>query len=149
MIPQNLQNSIQKLAQSIGLLIYDIEFVREGGEYIFRIYLTNFTPNKSPLKITLEHCQRLSELVSPLLDVEFNSDKSYHLEVSSCGIYRSLKTPEHFALSLGEMLKITLKDNTKIKGILTSCDENIITIENKQIHFDDIKKARTTGDFDA
>ena len=71
----------------------------------------------------------------------------YFLEVSSPGLERKLSKIEHFALSLGEEVKITLNDKSVFIGKIISVDGEIITFSNddgkSKFSFNEIKKAKT------
>jgi ribosome maturation factor RimP len=60
--------------------------------------------------VTVDDCQRVSEQVGALLDVEDPLPGSYVLEVSSPGFDRRLRTLAHFARFEGEQAKIELID---------------------------------------
>jgi ribosome maturation factor RimP len=56
--------------------------------------------------MSVEDCEELSRLVSPVLDIEDPIEKAYHLEVSSPGIDRPLVSPADFASWAGHMAKL-------------------------------------------
>jgi ribosome maturation factor RimP len=60
--------------------------------------------------ITVDDCQRVSEQVGALLDVEDPLPGSYVLEVSSPGFDRRLRTRAHFERFVGERVRIELRD---------------------------------------
>jgi ribosome maturation factor RimP len=60
--------------------------------------------------VTVDDCQRVSEQVGALLDVEDPLPGSYVLEVSSPGFDRRLRTRAHFERFVGERVRIELKD---------------------------------------
>lgn len=60
--------------------------------------------------VTVDDCQRVSEQVSALLDVEDPLPGSYVLEVSSPGFDRRLRTLAHFERFAGERARIELRD---------------------------------------
>ena len=60
--------------------------------------------------VTVDDCQRVSEQIGALLDVEDPLPGSYVLEVSSPGFDRRLRTPAHFERFRGEQARIELKD---------------------------------------
>jgi ribosome maturation factor RimP len=60
--------------------------------------------------VTLDDCERVSEQIGALLDVEDPLPGSYVLEVSSPGLDRKLRTLEHFERYVGEQAKVELKD---------------------------------------
>ena len=121
--------------------MYDTEVVTEFEKRIFRLYIT------SKEGISLDKCAEVSRILSPIFDVEPPLEGEYTLEVSSPGIERKLLKPEHFTASIGEKVKIKLKDKEKFIGILESFENNLASIraenELKSISLDSIEKART------
>jgi ribosome maturation factor RimP len=78
------------------------------------------------------------------------------LEVSSPGLERVLRKPEHFEASIGSEIEIRLfaPDENKTKsyiGILSAYDEETLTIESDQVShkvpMNKISKVRTVFDF--
>lgn len=127
MITQELSNQLQKIIESKGMKLYDIETLRENDLLLLRISL--FKQGG----ISLQDCEDISTIISPILDVELQNIESYHLEVSSPGIERILKKPTHFLYSIGEQVEIRLYNKTTIKGRLHSYhNENIEIIPLQQ-----------------
>jgi len=56
--------------------------------------------------MTVEDCEAVSRLLSPVLDVEDPIDKAYHLEISSPGIDRPLVRRSDFAEAVGRLVKV-------------------------------------------
>lgn len=109
---------------------------------IFRIYIT------AQGGVTLDKCADVTNILSPILDLEPPVSGTYTLEVSSPGIERALKTKHHFECSLGEVVKIKLINTDKIIGKLEEVNDKAIVVleENEEkttIPFDEIEKART------
>lgn len=133
------------LVQECGARLYDSEVVRENDKMIYRVYIT------SPDGVNLDLCQKVSELLSPIFDVEPPVSGEYFLEVSSPGLERNLKSKEHFAMSVGELVSLKFSDengqNTVIKGELISTNDDEICIKSAQgeikIPYTKIKKAKT------
>lgn len=137
-----IEKEIKEIINSLGVNYYDSEVVNENNNKIFRIYIT------SKEGITLDKCAEVSEVISPLLDLNPPIKDKYFLEVSSPGIERKLKTLNHFNSSIGELVKITLYSTEKIEGKILEVKENIIKIREEdgeivEINFDDISKAKT------
>jgi ribosome maturation factor RimP len=137
----SLETDIKNLVESIGLHLYDAAVVTEHEETIYRIYVIGEGGT------TLDQCVAATKLISPLLDVTPPVHGEYRLEVSSPGIERKLKTVDHFRMSIGEKVKITLQDKTKHQGEIKAVENENIVIDTeegeKQIAFDDIVKAAT------
>ena len=92
----------QPLAEQLGYVLWDVEYVREGADYYLRITID------SPEGITIDDCERFSRAIDPILDEADPVPDSYHLEVSSPGIERELRTPEHIAACIGEQVEVRL-----------------------------------------
>ncbi len=135
------RDNMVKIVESCGVSVYDTEVVTEFEKRIFRLYIT------SKEGISLDKCAEVSRILSPIFDVEPPLEGEYTLEVSSPGIERKLLKPEHFTASIGEKVKIKLKDKEKFIGILESFENNLAAIraenELKSISLDSIEKART------
>jgi len=137
----NLEESIEIAVQGCGAEIYDIVTLKENDKNVFRIYVT------AKGGISLDKCAEISRMISPILDIEEPMKGNYNLEVSSPGIERKLKRPQHYKASIGE--KVKLKDFNKdtIKGELIFADDNEIKIKTEHgeeiIAYDEISTATT------
>jgi len=136
-----MREIIKQIVEDNGFRLYDIENTEEDGHKYYRIYIQK----EDGGSVNLDECATINRIISPIFDVEYNSNDAYFLEVSSPGIERPLKTPEHFKHSVGEMVKLKLDDGSKIIGKLQDYDEEKqrINVKNKIIPLDKIKKART------
>ncbi|EAI2683649.1 ribosome maturation factor RimP [Campylobacter jejuni] len=136
--------NLEALCKEAELSFYDDELVSENGKKIYRIYV-----QKEGGGVNLDDCAKLSEILSPIFDVEPPVNGEYFLEVSSPGLERKLSKIEHFAKSIGELVKITTNEKEKIEAKIIAVDDENITLENLEnkekttINFNDIKKART------
>ncbi len=137
----SLEQDVRSLVESLGLRLYDTAVVTENGETIYRVNVLGENGT------TLDQCVEATKLISPLLDVTPPVQGEYRLEVSSPGIERKLKTLDHFRLSVGEKVKLTLKDKTKLRGPLKAVEGDDIVIETEEgdvtVPFGDIVKAAT------
>lgn len=137
----SLEQDIKNLVASIGLHVYDTAIVSENGETIYRINVVGEGGT------SLDQCVEATRLLSPMLDVTPPVQGEYRLEVSSPGIERKLRTLEHFRFSVGEKVKMTLQDKSKIRGALKAVDGETITLETdegiRDVRFDSVVKAAT------
>jgi ribosome maturation factor RimP len=137
----SLESDIKQLVESIGLHLYDTVIVTENEETIYRVYVIGEGGT------TLDQCVEATKLISPMLDVTPPVQGEYRLEVSSPGIERKLKTLDHFRMSVGEKVKMTLGDKTKLSGGLKGVEGETILLETEEgerrIAFDTIVKAST------
>ena len=115
------------IIEKYGVEIYDVEFVKEAGEWYLRVYIDK------PDGVNILDCENVSRALSDVLDEEDYIDESYILEVSSPGLGRQLKKDKHFEKSIGE--KIVLKTYKAIdkckefEGVLVSFDSDKIVME--------------------
>jgi ribosome maturation factor RimP len=94
------------VAAGEGMEIVDVEFRREGSRAgkVLRIFLDK---EGGP---TLEDLTRISRRLNEIFDEGLQVEGSYVLEVSSPGINRALKTPEHFARFIGKRVRVRTRD---------------------------------------
>jgi ribosome maturation factor RimP len=88
------------LAAQDGLELLDVELAGAGGRQILRLYIDKAGG------VSLDDCTGVSRSVSAALDVEDPVDGSYDLEVSSPGLDRPLRTPEHFEKFKGSRVRV-------------------------------------------
>ncbi|MBQ7398435.1 MAG: ribosome maturation factor RimP [Clostridia bacterium] len=109
------------LAEQLGYSIWDVEYVREGADYYLRITID------SEEGITIDDCETFSRAIDPILDEADPITDSYHLEVSSPGLERDIKTPEHIAYCTGETVEARLfaplQGSRVHRGVLEGMDE--------------------------
>ena len=81
--------------------------------------------------VDLEAITAVTRAVSPLVDARpTRSPGSYLLEVSSPGIERTLRRPEHFSGALGEEVSIKFRTEAgprRVRGVLVSVDSTTTT----------------------
>jgi len=119
----DIRDNIEKVVESLGASLYDIEVVSEFDETIFRIMITKQGG------VNLDDCAQISRELSPFLDVNPPMENEYRLEVSSPGIERKLMNPKHFIQSIGEKVKLKIADVGQIIGLLKDANEKEIVIE--------------------
>lgn len=118
----------QPFAQEIGVSLWDVTFEKEGGQYMLTIMIDR-DGNTS-----IDDCEQLSRAIDPLLDgKEFASLPPYTLCVSSAGLARRLKRPEHFAAFIGSEVEVKfyrpIHGTKTITGILQAYDNGYVTID--------------------
>ncbi|WP_086237408.1 ribosome maturation factor RimP [Campylobacter porcelli] len=132
---------LEKLLQGCGVALYDTEIANENGRQIYRVYITKSGG------VSLDDCETVSKLLSPIYDVMPPVSGDWVLEVSSPGLERKLSKIDYFAKSIGEMAKITLNDKSQIIGKITSVNGDDIALSSDEgslsLNFNDIKKAKT------
>ena len=137
----NLEESIEIAVQGCGAEVYDIVTLKENDHNIFRVYVT------AKGGINLDKCAEISRMISPILDIDEPMNGNYNLEVSSPGIERKLKKPQHFKASIGEKIKLKDFEKNVILAVLLQADNNEIKIKTEHgeeiISYDEISSAST------
>ncbi len=117
---------VEPIASDLGLDVYDVE--QRGG--VLRVALD--TPAHSDAGITLDTLALASRLVSRELDHHDPVPGRYTLEVTSPGVERPLRTPEHFRREVGKVVAIRLSDvghdDRRFTGTLVAADDRAATI---------------------
>lgn len=101
-VAETVRAFILPYAEQLGLSVWDVRYVREGGEWYLRIFIDR------PGGVGIEDCENLSRAVSGPLDELDPVPGSYCLEVSSPGINRELTRPEHFQAFTGADITVKL-----------------------------------------
>jgi ribosome maturation factor RimP len=83
-----------------GVELVDLEFRREPAGWVLRLFIDKTGG------VGVEDCQRVSELVGTLLEVEDPIPHAYTLEVSSPGLTRPLRGPQDWAGVVGALVKV-------------------------------------------
>ena len=133
---------IKDTVNSQGVELWDVRFVKEGASWYLRVFIDKQDG------ITIDDCTNVSHAIDPVIDEADPIDKSYYLEVCSCGLERDLVKLEHFEKVIGQKIKLKLYkavDGVKeFTGNLLSADEKIVLDidgEAKEFEFKEISKA--------
>ena len=154
MIKKNIVGTVTELispvAEEMDIILWDVEFVKEGAKKILRITID------SEEGIDINLCEKFHRTIDPMLDEADPIDESYYLEVTSPGIEREIKTDAHIYMCEGEKVELKLyapKNGSKsFTGILVGLNEEnkvIITINGENVEFEknEIAKMHTVFDF--
>ena len=114
------------IAQAQGCSLWDVEYVREAGQWFLRVYLDK------PGGVCIDDCEAVSRPLSDALDEADPIEGSYVLEVSSAGLDRPLKRPEHFAQFMGAEVEVrlyrALEGRKEYVGQLSGYENGNVTI---------------------
>ena len=139
----------EPIAAELGLSIWDVEYVREGADYYLRITIDH------EVGITIDDCERFSRAIDPVLDEHDPVPDSYHLEVSSPGVEREIRTPAHVAACTGETVEARLfapVEGSRVhRGVLMGLNESgeiVIDTGAKQLALPRASVSRLTTVFE-
>jgi ribosome maturation factor RimP len=124
------------VAGAYGLELFDVTYGREGGRNVLRVVLDRPGPSATAEdSVSLEHCQRVSEELSAVLDVEDVVADEYTLEVSSPGLDRPLRSRDDYQRFAGRLAKIVTAEpiarQTAFAGHLRGVDGDDVLFENQ------------------
>ena len=109
-----------------GCTLWDVEYVKEAGEWFLRLYIDKAEG------VSINDCEAVSRPLSDALDEADPIEGSYTFEVSSAGLERALKKPEHFAACMGQTVDVKLyraRDGRKdYVGLLESYEDGDVTL---------------------
>ena len=103
-------------------------------------HLGVFMDSDSPL--SFDRCKEVSRIVEAFLDDKKYLGEDYLLEVSSPGIDRPLKFPRQFIKNIGRNIIVRYGTEERAEGVLTSADEEKITVSWEEIYKEDKKKIK-------
>ena len=125
-ITEQVWQFAEPLVRENGCSLWDVEYVREGGEWFLRLYIDKDGG------VDIDDCERVSRAVDPVLDEKDPIPESYRFEVCSAGLERVLKRPSDFERYLGEPILVKLyrpKDGSKeFAGVLQGYQDGDVTV---------------------
>ena len=106
--------------------LWELEYNARAGGGLLRVYIDR------PDGIGVDDCERVSHAVSAVLEERDPIPGQYTLEVSSPGMDRVLRKPEHFVRFVGEMVKLEtnapIDGRRRYSGRLTKAGEQEIVV---------------------
>ncbi|ADL33704.1 hypothetical protein bpr_I0962 [Butyrivibrio proteoclasticus B316] len=137
-IEKKTEALLTPIAEANGVRVYDVEYVKEAGEWYLRAYIDKDGG------VDINECVDVSHALSDALDVDDFIEEAYTLEVSSPGLGRQLKKDRHFANSIGQDVELKLfkpRDGVKeFAGTLKSFDDTTVTVTINDIDETFIRK---------
>ena len=116
----------EPVVQAHGCQLWDVEYVREGDQRFLRIFLDKETG------VDINDCEAISRAMDPLLDEADPIAESYHFEVCSAGLERTLKRPGDFERFMGSNITVKLyrpRNGLKeIPCVLSGYDNGKVTV---------------------
>lgn len=131
----------QPIMEQAGCTLWDVEYVKEAGEWFLRVYIDKEGG------VDINDCEAVSRPLSDLLDEADPIQGSYTFEVSSAGLDRPLKKPEHFAACAGQQVDVRfyrpVDGRKEYTGALVGCDgDGNVTVDDKTFEKKDVAQVR-------
>jgi ribosome maturation factor RimP len=154
-----------RVARSHGVELFEVQLRREPVGLVLRIFIDRPTRvdergvvlvDGPEHAIGIEDCQRVSEDLSAVLDVEDALESAYTLEVSSPGLERSLREARDYQRFAGRMAKIVVRQavdgQMHFEGRLRGVEEGSVVLELgrrkiARLPLDNIVRARLAVEF--
>lgn len=142
---ERIRTLIAPLVAEVDAELYDIEFA--GG--VLRISVDR------PGGVDIGVIGSLTRAVSRMIDETDPIPGAFTLEVTSPGLERPLRTPEHFVRSVGEQVNVKaragVEGDRRMTGTLTAADDDGFTVtpagagpeQARRFAFDDVERVRT------
>ena len=149
MTVERIRTFIEPLFADTAVELYDVE----NAGSVLRVSVDR------PGGVDLDVIAGLTRSISHLLDEHDPLPGRYTLEVSSPGLERPLRTPEHFRRAIGSDVTVKTLPGVdgarRISGVLTAADDESVTVRvevdedsgsemERTLRHDEIEKARTT-----
>jgi ribosome maturation factor RimP len=171
----SLWEIVRAVAKEEGVELFDLDFpgdASRGG--VVRVYITKPSvgaqksapvvteedDSESALRsgVQFEDCVRVSKRLLDIDEQEAFIPDTCTLEVSSPGINRRLRLPEHFGGAIGERVRIKFRDAASgthrvVHGILCSAGSDRVAVQSEetnetvQVELRDVKEARVDFKF--
>ena len=142
-------DEVRQLAEAVArrrsLELWDVEFGGGPRSSVVRVFVQGEA-------VDLDTVAQISEEISRGLDLKDPLPGRYTLEVSSPGLERNLRTPEHFARSVGESVivkttEVLAGNSHRLEGTVTAANAAVFSLrvgdETIEVPYDAVKTART------
>lgn len=148
-VREEVRQLAQPLAEEDGFELVDVELASAGRHRVIRVFLDK------PGGVSVGDCAKFSRRLSDCLDMNQTIPGSYHLEVSSPGLDRPIRTREHVERYAGQKVGLTTHEprdgRRRWEGTLLSSGDDRVgvrTDENDEHWFEwaEIKSARLVVD---
>jgi ribosome maturation factor RimP len=142
----------EPLVTEYGMEIVDIDYRREGRGSVLRFYLDRVEGG-----VTIDELTTMSRRIGHVLEAHDVVPSRYLLEVSSPGINRRLRQPDHFRRYIGKRVRVRILERNdgrrEFVGLLRAVESAGIVVGaatgDMFIAFDNIAQANYEHDFAA
>jgi ribosome maturation factor RimP len=144
-----VRTMVEPLAAEVGADVYDVTFT--GGKLVVALSRRD--------GIDLDTLSDISRELGVRLDEDDVIGGSYTLEVTSPGLERPLRTPDHYRGAVGESVTIRtnpdVEGERRVRGTIASASDDAVTValtddddtptgESRTVAYTEIERARTT-----
>lgn len=142
--------AVEPVVAALGLELYDVEITGSGRATVVRVLVDREGG------IDLDAVGAAAEAISPALDTERVTRAlpgPYALEVSSPGLERPLRRPDHFRRAVGSTVSVKLPGR-RVRGALVDADDDGILLvlddgAQERVLYSEVAGARTVFEWGA
>jgi ribosome maturation factor RimP len=155
-----IRHVVEPIVRAHGAELVDLDLRVEQPGWVLRVYVEKAGASERGLStrdaaVDLELCANVSRDLSPALDVADVIPHAYHLEVSSPGVERPLRSERDFARFAGQKAKLRLRgpvDGQRVLvGELAGVEGDVVSIavaaRTHAIPLSSIESARLVFEF--
>ena len=159
-----IRAAAERVAHSYGLEIFDVQLRRESIGTVLRVVIDRpdrGVPERAEDAVGIEDCQRVSQDLSTVLDVEEEGlpeaalGQHYTLEVSSPGLDRPLRHERDYRRFVGRLAKIVttapLHGQSAFSGRILGVEDGAVVLEEgrktHRVPVEQIKRGQLAVEF--
>jgi ribosome maturation factor RimP len=124
---------LRKVVEPEGLGLFEVECA-SGDRGVLRVFLCK--PDGSTKGVGLQECTRVAQKINDLPNVDDLIPGNSTLEVSTPGINRRLRRPDHFRGAVGERVKLSVirpesdgvRKKEVVRGVVRALNEGVLEI---------------------
>ena len=125
-----------RIAGEHGLLVDDVTMRREGKQTVLRVVLDRPGPGSTAEdSVSIADCERVSQELGTILDVEDLVPDRFTLEVSSPGLDRPLRNADDYRRFAGRLAKLVTREpinrQTAFAGRLRGMEGDDVLFESE------------------
>jgi ribosome maturation factor RimP len=143
-------DAVEPVVAALGLELYDVEVTGTGRALVVRVLVDREGG------IDLDTVGAAAQAISPVLDsdqVARALPGAYALEVSSPGLERPLRRPDHFQRAVGSTISVKTPGR-RIRGVVMEADDDSFELAlddgtKERISYTDVAQARTVFEWGA
>lgn len=141
--PKLIEETVAKALAAKQVELVDLVIQHQGRKAVLQFFVDKTGG------ITLDDCGELTDTIDSILEMENLVDGAYVLEVSSPGVQRVLKKPEHFKRFAGQRVKVILKvplgGRGSFTGVIAQADDHAFVLDDGtnqfRFEYNNLKKA--------
>ncbi len=101
-IAGTVRGLVADTVEKMGFLLWDVLYEKEGASWYLRIIIDR------EAGVDINDVEAVHRAIDPIIDEADPIEDFYYLEVSSPGVERELRLPEHYEAFLGELVVVKL-----------------------------------------